>query len=333
MPQNMKNAVIIALLFFSMLFLVPLAWSKIFPASNTGIFASSNNQAVYSPPENFRLLLTETGEIIEISTLDYLIGCLFAQIAPGYHIEALKAQAAAAHTYALRITLNNQKDNNNQLGGADISDNSVTCQPFFTIERAREHYGTQFVIFYDKIRQAAEYGASQIILHNNEPIYAVYHSVSAGATNTARYIWGVDFPYLQSVPSDWDREFLNFNATNEISTSDMRRLLLSFDQNIIMPLDYAQWFSEYAADNTGYVMAVSARNLTLSGGDLWRLLNLRSTAFRIEFRNGVFIAITQGHGHGAGLSQFGADYMAQRGHTAEQILNYYYTNIEIKDLH
>lgn len=323
----MKNAVIITLLFFSLLFLVPFAWSRVFPASGSGIFALSGNPPAYVPPDGFRLLLTESEEIIEISTTDYLVGCLFAQIAPGYHIEALKAQAVAAHTYALRIALNNQG-----LNDADLTDNSVTCQPFFTTERAREHYGTEYVIFYDKIRQAAEYGASRIIIHNNEPIYSVYHSVSAGATNTARYVWGVDFPYLVSVPSDWDREFINFSATNEISTSDMRSHLLGFDPNIIMPLDYAQWFSEYASDANGYVMAVSARNLTLSGGDLWRLLNLRSTAFRIEFRNGVFVAATRGHGHGVGLSQFGADYMAQKGHTAEQILHYYYTDVEIMTL-
>ncbi|MCL2078032.1 MAG: SpoIID/LytB domain-containing protein [Oscillospiraceae bacterium] len=324
----MKNVVLILIMFCSLLLLTPFLWNRAFP--HGAISAATE----YSVPENFRLALTENGEIIEIveiSRVDYLIGCLYAQIPPGYSLETLNAQAVAAHTYALRIALNNKNSPQYTLNGksADISDNSVTCQPFFTQEKAREYYGEEYNLYYDKIRQAAEYGAARVILYGAEPIYSVYHSVSAGATNTARYIWDVDFPYLKSVPSDWDREFIHFISTNEFTTNEVRKLLLSYDPNIIMPLDYALWFSEYAADPSGYVMAVSARNQTLSGGDLWRLLNLRSAAFVIEYTGSVFTATTKGHGHGVGLSQFGADYMAQRGYTAEEILNYYYTDVVI----
>jgi stage II sporulation protein D len=112
----------------------------------------------------------------------------------------------------------------------------------------------------------------------------------------------------------------------------MRDLLLSFDPDIIMPLDYGQWFTEYAADNNGYVMAVSARNLTVSGGDLWRLLNLRSAAFKIDYSGSAFVVTTKGHGHGVGLSQYGADYMARKGHVSEEILNYYYTDVTINNI-
>jgi stage II sporulation protein D len=137
---------------------------------------------------------------------------------------------------------------------------------------------------------------------------------------------------LKSVPSDWDREFINFVCTNEISIRNMRDLLLSFDPDIIMPLDYGQWFTEYAADNNGYVMAVSARNLTVSGGDLWRLLNLRSAAFKIDYSGSAFVVTTKGHGHGVGLSQYGADYMARKGHVSDEILNYYYTDVTINNI-
>jgi len=316
----MKKLIIITLLFFSLLFLTPFLWEKALPVKVTA--ASSD----YHAPETFRLLLTETGEIAEISAVDYLIGCLFAQIPPGYHSEALNAQAVAAHTYALRLALNNAGSE------ADFSNSSVTCQPYFTETQAREYYGEEYALYFPKIKQAAEYGATRVITYNNEPIYAVYHSVSAGATNTARYVWGVDFPYLQSVPSAWDREFANFVSTNEISTLGMRDLLLSFDPDIIMPLDFTQWFAEFTSDRNGYVMEVNARNTTLSGGDLWRILNLRSAAFEINYTGGVFVATTLGHGHGVGLSQFGADYMARRGHDSDDILKYYYTNITIVDI-
>ncbi|MCL1823101.1 MAG: SpoIID/LytB domain-containing protein [Oscillospiraceae bacterium] len=321
----MKNAVIITLMFFLLLFLVPFLWGQNMPFS--GIFAVSD----YPAPESFRVLMTESGEVLELSTVDYLIGCLYAQTAPGYSLEALKAQAVAAHTYAIRLSLNNKNRNTSgdSLKDADFSDNSVTCQPYFTEEKAREFYGFEYEFYYNKIKEAAEYGANYVILYNNQPIYAVYHSVSAGITNTPRYIWGVDFPYLKSVPSEWDRDFTNFLCTNEITMPVMRDLLLSFDPNIIMPLDYGQWFSEYSSDNAGYVSAISARNLTVSGGDLWRLLNLRSASFVIEYTEGVFVATTKGYGHGVGLSQYGADYMSKKGYTAQDILEYYYTDVNI----
>jgi stage II sporulation protein D len=320
----MKNAVIILLMFAILLLLTPVLWSMAFPARE--IVPVSEYQA----SGVFRVYLTESDNIIELNTIDYLTGALFAQIPPGYHIEALKAQAIAAHTYALRLALNNA--NSPMYTGADFSDSSITCQPFFTEERAREYYGVEYDLHFSAIRQAAEYGAARVILCENEPIYAVYHSVSAGATNTARHIWGLDFPYLQSVPSDWDREFPSFVSTNEISTSQMRTALLGFDHEIIMPLDYTRWFADFTADSHGYVSALNTRNLTLSGGDLWRILNLRSAAFEINYNGTAFVATTWGHGHGAGLSQFGADYMARRGHNYENILKYYYTGVMISDV-
>ena len=313
-------------MFAVLLFSVPYLWNAAFPVK------AAVPVLQYETQELFRVFLTESGEVVEIGAVDYLVGCLFAQIPPGYHAEALKAQAVAAHTYALRLALNNKNFPQAELNGADFSDSSVTCQPFFTEEQAREYYGIEYEIYSAKIREAAEYGATRVILHENEPIYAVYHSVSAGATNTARYIWGVDFPYLQRIPSDWDREFTNFVSTNEISTTQMRSALLGFDPDIIMPLDYTRWFAEYSSDAIGYVSAVSTRNSTLSGGDLWRILNLRSAAFEITFNGHNFVATTWGHGHGVGMSQFGADYMARRGHNYDNILKYYYTDITISDV-
>lgn len=322
----MKNAAIITLGFFTLLFLMPFAWDRLVPAAVTNAYRE------YPAPESFKLLLTESGDVIEITPVDYLTGCLFAQIPPGYHIEALKAQAVAAHTYALRLSQNNKDFSSDiSLKNADFSDSSVTCQPFYTEKKAREYFDAEYDIHLDKIRQAAEYGASRVILYNSQPIYSVYHSVSAGATNTALHVWGVDFPYLRSVPSEWDRGFANFICTNEITVNNMRSLLLEYDPNIIMPLDFSQWFSESVVAANGYVMTVSARNSVISGGDLWRLLNLRSVAFDIKYTGGVFTVTTRGHGHGAGLSQFGADYMARRGYSADDILNYYYTDVVIAE--
>ena len=93
--------------------------------------------------KEFTLTLTENGEIITISAEEYLTGCLFAQIDVSYEEEALKAQASAAYTYALRLSGE----------GRELSDSSALCQPYFTPAKAKEYYGKSYEVFIMKTSQ------------------------------------------------------------------------------------------------------------------------------------------------------------------------------------
>jgi len=286
-------------------------------------------------PETISLLLTESGETIELSVEEYLVGALFAQIPVAYHEQALKAQAIAAHTYLLRLLLNRLelKESQENQGQHLITDDPATCQPFFTLERAREHHGEAFDEHIAKVRRAARYAAGRVILHDGEPIYAVYHSISAGVTNTAYSVWGRDFPYLRSVESSWDREHPDFLSVNEMTAETIRLAMFDYNRAASMPIDYALWFTNPILNEFGYVISVAAGENLLSGGDMWRIFRLRSTAFEISFRDGgIFSITTRGFGHGAGLSQFGADVLARRGFSYYEILNHYYTGVSISQI-
>jgi stage II sporulation protein D len=294
---------------------------------------SVNNRG--TPPEeppkmpftdSVSVLLSETGEVLELSMEDYLVGCLFAQISPTFHEQALTAQAIAAHTYVLRLIHD----------GNLISDNPATCQPFLSEEDARRKFISDeaYQNALARFRTAAKYGAHRAVAHNanpNIPIYAVYHSLSAGVTNTAYSVWGVDFPYLKSVDSSWDREHHEFIATNEISAENIRLAMFAFNRTASMPQNYGEWFTEPRLNRFGYVMSVKVGENRLSGGDLWRALGLRSMAFEISRRDmsgeTVFVIESRGFGHGVGLSQYGADVLGRRGHSYEDILLYYYTDV------
>ena len=260
------------------------------------------------------LTLEATGETLMMPSDKYIEGCLWAQIPVNYEKEALFAQASAAYTYALRLIED----------GKPLSDSTSTCQPYFTEKQAREYYGEDYEKFLPVVKEAADYGAHHIITYENEPIYSVYHSVSTGRTNRPLYVWGADFPYLPPVESPWDAQHINFRATNEIRTEQMRAYLMRYDKELVMPVDYNMWFTEANVDEQGYVLSIKVGGKTLSGGDVWRMLKLRSTAFEISYNGDNFIVTTVGHGHGAGLSQFGADCMAKSGKKAEEILTYYY---------
>jgi stage II sporulation protein D len=294
----------------------------VFALAHGGSDIPDKTELSYEFPRTVSLLLTETEEILQISITDYLIGCLFAQIPVTYHEQALNAQAVAAHTYLLRLLHD----------GVVISDDPAVCQPFFTEERARSHYGDEYDKYLTIVTRAARYGSRRAIFHDDEPIHAVYHAISAGVTNTAHSVWGQDFPYLRSVESSWDREHPSFSVVNEIPSEEIRLAMFAYNRTASMPVDFARWFVNPIKNEYGYVISVRVGDTLLSGGDMWRIFELRSTSFELSFRSGgIFVVETRGFGHGVGLSQHGADVLGRRGFTSEDILAHYYTDAVIKE--
>lgn len=308
---NMKDRLFIVICFLSAAFLLPV------------FFTEAEAVETVAAPETVRVYITETEEIRTLTWEEYLVGCLAAQIPLDYEQEALSAQAAAAMTYAQRLMLD-LKDSGEIPDGADISDSTSLCQPYYTPEKCAEIYGGSYEEYLPNLKAAAQYGEKHIITFENEPIYAVYHSVSAGATNTAEGIWGRSFSYLESVDSSWDRSYINYECRNEMTAEEARLCLVSYKDSIETPADYSKWFTEFNADENGYVISVKIGENIFSGGDIWRIFGLRSTAFTVEYESGIFTFVTKGYGHGAGLSQYGADQMARAGRTASEILRHYY---------
>lgn len=308
----MKDRLFIIICFLAAAFLLPAA----LPQTDTVQAEESISPAV-------NVFIEEKGEIVSLSWEDYLTGCLAAQIPIDYEQEALNAQAAAAMTYARRL-MTDLKGSGKIPDGADLSDSSSVCQPYYTPEKCAEIYGGSYEEYLPKLKTAAQYGADHVITYENQPIYAVYHSVSAGRTNTAEGIWGRSFDYLVSVDSPWDMNYINYECSNEMTAEQARVCLVNYKADIITPADYSKWFTEFNADEYGYVISVKIGDNLFSGGDIWRIFGLRSTAFTIKYDSGVFTFVTKGYGHGAGLSQYGANEMARAGKTAEEILRYYY---------
>ena len=324
----MKDILIIIVLFAAMIFALPLL-KQLSPAADAdglGKAAGSSLSTVF--PDKVSVYLTETDNIAEISAAEYIEGCLAAQIPINYHPEALKAQAAASATYALRL-MEELKGSDKLPDGADISDDKQLCQPYMPEDKRLETYGEEYGKYRENLQNAAVYGISHIITYDGEPIYAVYHSVSAGGTCPSEYIWGRELPYLRRADSPWDEAFPHFECRNEIKAEEIRSALAHYDSGIEIPVDPARWFTELNADENGYVISVNIGKNTFSGGDLWRILGLRSTAFTVSYESGIFAFTTRGFGHGAGLSQFGADAMAASGSTAEEILLHYYTGVTL----
>lgn len=305
----MKKYIAMILIIAAAVFTVPKVFSMVFGEA----FPAKQQQ-------EFTLTVTEKNETITLSAEDYLTGCLFAQIDVSYHLEALKAQACAAYTYALRLLED----------GAALSDSTSLCQPYFTPDKAKEYYGDSYEKYLPAVKEAAAYGAQHPIYYENKPIYSVYHSVSSGVTARPEYIWGKNIPYLARVDCSADKNFSSYETIVEMTAEKIRQKLLDYDPGINMPLDYSLWFADVKKDEYGYVISAEVGGKTLSGGDIWRILGTRSTAFDISWTGINFSISAKGYGHGAGMSQYTANQMAEAGKTAVEILEYFYKGAKVK---
>ena len=270
-----------------------------------------------------KILNPINGQVEYLNFEEYLIGVVAAEMPALFEIEALKAQAVASRTFAI--------------GNIDIDkvytdlNINTTGQAYLTIEQMKERWGDNFDIHYDKISTAVYSTKGELILYQEEPILAVFHATSSGVTEYSSDVWQAQRPYLVSVDSSFDESVPGFiteaNYTENEFISIMRQ---SYPDIIFSNEDLINQIVINELTSAGAVKSVTVGNKTMSGRDLRTVLNLRSSNFTVRKENDNIIFTTKGHGHGAGMSQTGANILAQQGFTYKEILTHYYQGVTIK---
>ena len=177
-----------------------------------------------------------------------------------------------------------------------------------------------FSKYYAKVKDAVEKTKDLVMFYNNEVIISYYFAMSNGYTEDASLVFGTREDYLESVDSTWDENIKNFMVTKEFSRNEFcQKLNLSGSNIEITNVDKSA---------TGRVNSIVINNKTFKGTEVRALLNLRSTDFTINLSDVVSIT-TKGYGHGVGMSQYGAQEMAKLGYNYEEILKYYYQDINL----
>lgn len=251
------------------------------------------------------------GDVITIPLDEYLIGVVGAEMPASFPIEALKAQAVVARTYALKKIKNNVK----------LTD-SVSTQCYKDNNQLKEMWKNSYNTYYQKIKSAVEATKNQAIYYQNDYIDAVYHSTSNGKTEDAMYVWGNSSPYLKSVDSSWDKNSTSYLKEIEKDLSNVLNIL---------GVDVSDTsFEILSRDSSGRVEKVRFGNREFTGVEFRNLLGLRSADFDIKQIDNTLIITTRGYGHGVGLSQYGASGMAKEGYNYIEILKHYYTGVTIR---
>ena len=268
-------------------------------------------------PIVIRLLDENTNEITNINLEDYIIGVVAAEMPASFELEALKAQAVAARTFAMykKETRNLDYDLIKGVKDQAYKDNKTLLA----------QWKVNFFTNYLKIRQAVEETQGQVLTYNGEVINAFYFSMSNGYTENCELVFAQDLPYLNSVSSKWDNESLNnYSYTINFSKED-------FCSSLGITCDSVE-IQDITRSDSNRVLTITINNQTFKGTEMRSKLGLRSTDFDIVINESGVTITTRGYGHGVGMSQYGANGMAKEGYSYEEIVKYYYQNTEITNL-
>lgn len=265
-------------------------------------------RATIQHEEPCEIFITLAPSNTQIPLEEYIIGVVSGEMPANFDPEALKAQAIAARTYAIYQT---------NYGEKPILQ-TTTHQVFQSKEKRQEKWLATFAQNEEKVTNAVQATASEILTYNKEPITAMFHASSNGQTESAVNFSGNDVPYLQSTSSP------------EQQTSVEEYTLQQFNTKLGTSFTLPQLKAVKMSHNsTKRVETIQIAGKEWAGRDFREALGLRSTDFKIEVKDSKIQIHTKGYGHGVGMSQHGANELAKKGEGVYDILAHYYTKTEI----
>ena len=255
------------------------------------------------------LLRQRDGTTREMDMDSYLTGVVLAEMPASFAREAKKAQAVVARTFALKAAVTGGKH-----GDGSVCTESVCCQAYIPPE---DYGGPAEAV--DQARSAAEETSGQVLTYGEVLIEATYFSWSGGSTEDAVAVWGRAFPYLRAPDSPGEEKAVHYTDTVYFTEKEFQNAL-----GISLPGTPDGWFGFTTYTSGGGVNTIRIGGRDYKGTELRKLLGLKSTAFTVSADPKGVTITTRGYGHRVGMSQYGADAMAEGGSSYEQILSYYY---------
>ena len=244
----------------------------------------------------------------KITLQDYIIGVVAAEMPASFHEEALKAQSIASRTYLI-----------NTMSTTPI-DTTTNNQVYIDKQTMKEKWGTGFETYYNKISKCVKDTKREIITYNNQPIKAFYHSMSNGYTDSSINVFNEQYDYLNITKSYEE------NTTRTITLSKQYFCTkLNIDCSNIT-------ITNIEKDKSNRIKTITINSKLYNGTTVRNLLSLRSTDFTINLLDDLVEITTNGYGHGVGMSQYGANHMANDNKTYKEILLHYYQNTEITNI-
>ena len=249
---------------------------------------------------------------------DYLYGVVSKEVPASWPAAALQAQAIAARTYALYTMVKRNKERYDLFS-------TVASQVYGGKDSEK-----------DSSRTAVDETKGLVVSYNNSLAYTLYHSNSGGKTASADEIWGWPAPYLTCKQDEFSIDMKGFEWECSLAGNDLLENFKQFGLPLpaiknIFPLERGpsgriQKLGIETGGQTVYLSGNSFRLMTGPG-------KIKSSQCMVTGKEQKFSFEGRGFGHGAGMSQWGACQMARKGHSFEQILQFYYPGTKIVKVH
>ena len=250
------------------------------------------------------------GKDLYLDIESYLEGVISSEMSPAFEMEALKAQCVAARTFVVQRV-------------SEVDDTTNT-QVYRDNKQLKDSWKDNYDVYHKKIQQAVQETTGEILTYQGKPISALFFSSSCGKTANAQEYWGNKVPYLVSVDSSWDKQSEEYEKSITMSKQEFSTAL-GF-QNTVHEIE------EPIRYDSGYVKEIRIDRIVFTGREVREKLNLRSSCFTIKENKDNVVITTKGYGHGVGMSQIGAQAMAEKGKSYKQILSHYYPKTKIEKL-
>jgi stage II sporulation protein D len=273
------------------------------------------------PAVEVAVFRTARSTIESVQLEDYLVGVVAAEMPVDFKEEALKAQALTARTYIVNRLIN--KDTLDSVPkGAQVTDTQVH-QVYMNDAEQRQDWGVNYEWKKKKILDAVRSTAGQILTYDGKPIDALFFSTGNGYTKNSEDVWKGKFPYLRSVSSPWDKKSPKYNSQKVMSVHE-------FETRLGVNIGSGSTIGKIVDRTEGKRVAkVDFNGKALTGIQIREKLELRSSDFAWKRKGDNIVITTKGFGHGVGMSQYGANGMAQEGKSYQEIVKYYYKGVKI----
>ena len=277
------------------------------------------------PISNLVITVYNVSESIvdEYSLEEYLVGVVAAE---------MPSKAVAARTFALSRKEGLYGSYDGHFGAAVCTDPSH-CQAWVSKKKFLEIYGDDKD--WEKIKKSVADTEGIVMTYAGKLINPLYHSNSGGVTEDIDEVWAVsgDVPYLKSVYSPDESQYSEFEKKTVFSWNEMKEKVKHKYAKVKFADDPCKDIEVTSYSASGRVDEIRIGSMKISGTGFRELLSLRSTNLDINVpdKNTVEI-ISKGYGHGVGMSQCGADVLGKKGQTYSDILEYYYTGVDVEEV-
>jgi len=268
------------------------------------------------------LMRTANNRITAINSInieDYISGVLYHEVSNHWPMEALKAQAVAARTYALyKMDLSRHSD-------YDMT-NDIYSQVYGGKDSERYRTGL-----------AVERTSGLVLSYQGKILPAYFHATCAGMTEDAKELWGVDVVPLRGVPCMFCQDSPHMHWKKNYRLRDIQFALNRHGYKIGL-INKIEIVERDRSDRIKNLKITDREGdeLVIAGKDFRELMgpnDLKSNNFEISMQGYYVNFIGKGWGHGVGMCQWGARGMAEQQFTYKQILSYYYPGAQLGDYH